>query len=162
MKASVYRHSFPRDFDRAGHSCSHQMTTPPPRTFVLTSNYHPNVRGGHLMWAPMSGPVKNRMGTNVRDSKASQPWLLAVPWHCSGVCVWVFWSHLCRRPAYVWDPPPSWTCRPAWWRNSETTLPSASSPGQGWPPSTTHICFEHIILISVCDKGWTKQMTISS
>jgi len=36
-------------FDRAGHSCSHQMTTPdirahikwPPRTFVFTSNYHP-------------------------------------------------------------------------------------------------------------------------
>jgi len=28
-----------------------------------------NVRGGHLMWARMSGPVKNRVGTNVRRNE---------------------------------------------------------------------------------------------
>jgi len=28
-----------------------------------------NVRGGHLMWARMSGPVKNRVGTNVRGNE---------------------------------------------------------------------------------------------
>jgi len=59
----VYGHSFPREFwqgrtfvltsnDHPGHSCSNQMTTPnirahiklPPRTFVLISNYHPDIR----------------------------------------------------------------------------------------------------------------------
>jgi len=55
-------------FDRAGHSCLHQMTTPdirahfklPPRTFVLTSNYHP----GHSC----SYQLHLSVGTNVRDS----------------------------------------------------------------------------------------------
>jgi len=28
-----------------------------------------NVRGGHLMWPRMSGPVKNRVGTNVRGNE---------------------------------------------------------------------------------------------
>ena len=28
-----------------------------------------NVRGGHLMWARMSGPVKNRVGTNVHGNE---------------------------------------------------------------------------------------------
>jgi len=35
-------------FDRAGHSCSHQMTT---WTFVLTSNYHPDIRA-HIKLPP--------------------------------------------------------------------------------------------------------------
>jgi len=45
-------HSFHAIFDRAGHSCSHQMTTPdirahiklPPWTFLLISNYHTDIR----------------------------------------------------------------------------------------------------------------------
>jgi len=64
-------------FDRAGHSCSHQMTTPDIRAHIKWPPGHScshqiwyehecpgwsfdvstNVRGGHSMWARMSGVV---------------------------------------------------------------------------------------------------------
>jgi len=46
----------------------------------LSFDVSTNVRDGHLMWARMSGPVKNRMGTNVRGNECPGFNLIVYTW----------------------------------------------------------------------------------